>query len=152
MLKRKADIPNLKHLVSLPKGGTMIKNSLTYGNFRFGVVDDDDVKKDTFRMRYEVYAEEFGFERKEDHPGGLETDAYEEESIHFACLNEDDSVVGTIRLVLSSDKGFPIEHATKITFIGDKPQKNKIAEISRLTVTKDLRRRKEDGCMEWRDI
>jgi N-acyl amino acid synthase of PEP-CTERM/exosortase system len=123
----------------------MIKNSLTYGKFRFGVVDDDDVKKDTFRMRFEVYAEEFGFERKEDHPGGLETDAYENNSIHFACLNENDSVVGTIRLVLDSDKGFPIEHATEITFIGPKPEKHKIAEISRLTVSKDLRRRKEDG-------
>ncbi len=123
----------------------MIKNTLTYGKFRFGVVDDDDVKKDTFRMRYEVYAEEFGFERKEDHPGGLETDAYEDDSIHFACLNDTDSVVGTIRLVLDSDKGFPIEHAVKTTFIGEMPERKKIAEISRLTVSRDLRRRKEDG-------
>ncbi|ACN15118.1 putative long-chain N-acyl amino acid synthase [Desulforapulum autotrophicum HRM2] len=123
----------------------MIKNTLTYGKFRFGVVDDDDVKKDTFRMRYEVYAEEFGFERKEDHPDGLETDEYEDNSIHFACLNDTDSVVGTIRLVLDSDKGFPIEHAVKTTFIGEKPDRSKIAEISRLTVSKDLRRRKEDG-------
>jgi N-acyl amino acid synthase of PEP-CTERM/exosortase system len=123
----------------------MIKNIMSYDKFRFGIVDDDEVKKDTFRMRYEVYAEEFGFEKKEDHPDGLETDEYENESVHFACLIETDSVVGTIRLVLDSEKGFPIEHAVETQFIGEKPDRGKIAEISRLTLSKDLRRRKEDG-------
>ena len=123
----------------------MISNSIAYDRFRFGQVIDDDVLKDTFRMRYEVYVDEFGFENKADHPDGLETDEYEDNSIHFACLNETDSVVGTIRLVRHSDKGFPIEHATKLTIPGQKPEPDKIGEISRLTVTKDLRRRKEDG-------
>ena len=123
----------------------MISKSITYGKFRFGQVDDKDVLKDTFKMRYEVYVQEFGFEKKEDHPNGFEMDDFENESIHFACLNESDSVVGTIRLVLSSPKGFPIEHAVETTFIGEKPHPSKIAEISRLTVSKDLRRRKEDG-------
>ena len=98
----------------------MISKSLTYDRFRFGQAIDDDVLKDTFRMRYEVYVDEFGFEDEADHPDGLETDEYEKESIHFACLNETDSVVGTIRLVLHSDKGFPIEHATKLNFTGEK--------------------------------
>ncbi|MCP4672198.1 MAG: PEP-CTERM/exosortase system-associated acyltransferase [Desulfobacula sp.] len=123
----------------------MLNKRVTYGNFRFGIVENEEVKKDTFRMRYEVYAEEFGFEKKEDHPDGLETDEYENESLHFACLNQNDSVIGTIRLVLDSDKGFPIEHAVETKFIGKKPDRSKIAEISRLTVSKDLRRRKEDG-------
>ncbi|WP_320041063.1 PEP-CTERM/exosortase system-associated acyltransferase [uncultured Desulfobacter sp.] len=123
----------------------MISNSITYDRFRFGQVIDDDVLKDTFRMRYEVYVDEFGFENKADHPSGLETDEYEQDSIHFACLNETDSVVGTIRLVRNSDKGFPIEHATELRLPGQKPEPDKIGEISRLTVTKDLRRRKEDG-------
>ena len=60
-------------------------------------------------------------------------------------MNEHDSVVGTIRLVLDSDKGFPIEHAVETEFVGEKPHRSRIAEISRLTVSKDLRRRKEDG-------
>ena len=123
----------------------MISKSLTYDRFRFGQVIDYDLLKDTFRMRYEVYVDEFGFEDEADHPDGLETDEYEKESIHFACLNETDSVVGTIRLVLHSDKGFPIEHATKLNFTGEKPEPDKTGEISRLTVSKGLRRRKEDG-------
>jgi N-acyl amino acid synthase of PEP-CTERM/exosortase system len=123
----------------------MKKKYITYGNFRFGLVDNEDVLEDTFRMRYEVYVDEFGFENKDDHPNGFETDDYEKESIHFACLNKNDSVVGTIRLVLDSNKGFPIEHAVETTFIGEKPDRSKIGEISRLTVSRDLRRRKEDG-------
>ncbi|PID78186.1 MAG: long-chain N-acyl amino acid synthase [Deltaproteobacteria bacterium] len=123
----------------------MIRDIQTYGRFKFGVVNDEKVKEDTFRMRYEVYVQEFGFEKKEDHPGGLETDDWENESIHLACLNENDSVVGTIRLVLNSEKGFPIEKTGDLSFIGEKPDNDKIAEISRLTVSKDLRRRKEDG-------
>jgi len=123
----------------------MIDKSIQYGRFKFGLVNDEDLLKDTFRIRYEVYVDEFGFEKKEDHPDGLETDDYENESIHFACLNEKNSVVGTIRLVLNSSKCFPIEHVTKTNFVGEKPERSKIAEISRLTVSRDLRRRREDG-------
>ena len=123
----------------------MIDKSIQYGKFRFGRVERKDVLEDTFRMRHEVYVQEFGFERASDHPNGLETDDYEKESIHFACINENDSVVGTLRLVLYSDKSFPIEHAVETSFVGPKPDRSKIGEISRLTVSKDLRRRKEDG-------
>ena len=118
---------------------------LEYGRFRFGKVSDKKILEETFKLRYEVYVEEFSFESKADHPDGLETDNFEDESVHFACLNEYDEVMGTIRLVLDSEKGFPIEHAADISFTGEMPERNKIGEISRLTVKKDLRRRKEDG-------
>lgn len=123
----------------------MSSGDISYGNFRFCLIKDKELLQDSFRMRYEVYVQEFGFEKKEDHPDGLETDEYENDSIHFACINENDSVIGTIRLVLNSDKGFPIDHVVETSFIGEKPDPSKIAEISRLTVSKDLRRRKEDG-------
>jgi N-acyl-L-homoserine lactone synthetase len=64
----------------------MAANSITYGKFTFGLVEDEQILTDTFRMRHEVYVQEFGFERAEDHPNGLETDEYENESVHFACL------------------------------------------------------------------
>lgn len=124
----------------------MIKNDIQYGDFRFGRVLDKNVLEDTFRLRYEVYVEEFGFEKREDHSDGFETDIFDDNSIHFACLNKHDSVVGTIRLVFDKNNiGFPIEHAAETNFIGKKPNASKIAEISRLTVSRDIRRRKEDG-------
>ena len=118
---------------------------LQYEKFKFVQADSEDIKKETYRLRYRTYVEEFGFEKVEDHPGGLETDEYESNSIHFAALNEHNDVIGTIRLVLHSEKGFPVEHAVKTTFIGEKPPPDRIAEISRLTVSKDIRRRREDG-------
>ena len=118
---------------------------LRYGRFSFVEAKNEEIKKKIYQLRYEVYVKEFGFEKPEDHPGGLETDEYEKYSKHFAAIDDDGEVIGTIRLVLCSEKGFPIEHATKVSFIGEKPPPEKIAEISRLAVSKKYRRRREDG-------
>jgi N-acyl amino acid synthase of PEP-CTERM/exosortase system len=113
--------------------------------YKFLQANSEKLKRDIYKLRYNVYAEEFGFEKKEDHPGGYEKDEYDENSIHFAALDENDEVIGTVRLVLNSEKGFPIEHAVKTKFIGDKPSPDKITEISRLAVSRNFRRRKKDG-------
>jgi N-acyl amino acid synthase of PEP-CTERM/exosortase system len=118
---------------------------LESGKFKFIQADSEDLKKEIYRLRYKVYVEEFGFEKPEDHPGGLETDEYEPYSTHFAALKGDNDVIGTVRLVHHSEKDFPIEHAVETTFIGEKPPLEKIGEISRLAVSGDFRRRKEDG-------
>ena len=118
---------------------------LNYGKFKFVQADSEDLKQEIYRLRYRVYVEEFGFERPEDHPGGLETDEYEPHSIHLAALNDKNDVIGTIRLVLHSEMGFPIEHAVKTTFIGEKPPPDRMGEISRLAIDHYYRRRKENG-------
>jgi N-acyl amino acid synthase of PEP-CTERM/exosortase system len=116
----------------------------TLGNFAFTRAESEDLRNETYRLRYNIYVEEFGFEKPEDHPGGLETDDYEDASIHFAALYHD-KVIGTIRLILDSEKGFPIEHAVQTTFVGQKPPSSKIGEVSRLAVSREFRRRREDG-------
>ena len=113
--------------------------------FRFVQADSEELKKEIYRLRYQVYVQEYGFERAEDHPGGLETDEFEPYSIHLAALDEISEVIGTIRMVLHSEKGFPIEHAVETHFIGERPPPERIAEISRLAVARKYRRRKEDG-------
>ncbi|MDL1967693.1 MAG: PEP-CTERM/exosortase system-associated acyltransferase [Deltaproteobacteria bacterium] len=118
---------------------------LSIKNFKFIQADSEDLKNAIYQLRYKVYVEEFAFEKKEDHPNGYEKDEYDENSIHFAALDGNDEVVGAVRLVLNSEKGFPIEHAVKTKFIGDKPSLDKITEISRLAVSSNFRRRKEDG-------
>ncbi|HDQ40530.1 MAG TPA: PEP-CTERM/exosortase system-associated acyltransferase [Desulfonatronum sp.] len=117
----------------------------TLGQFKFLLADTEDLKNEIFRLRYRVYVEEFGFEKPSDHPGGLEMDEYDPYSIHFAALNENDKVVGTIRMIMDSSKGFPMEKAAKFAFIGEKPSPSKISEISRLAVERNYRRRLEDG-------
>ena len=49
----------------------MIDKSIQYGKFRFGIVNNKDVLKDTFRMRHEVYVQEFGFEKAGVFPNRL---------------------------------------------------------------------------------
>jgi len=116
--------------------------------FKFIIATDDSIKEQIYRLRYDVYAMEFGFEKLEDHPSGLEFDAYDRDAVHFAALydvGETTAVIGTMRLVLDSENGFPIEHAAKLEHNIKIPGRNKIAEISRLAVSSMFRRRQEDG-------
>ena len=117
---------------------------IAYGNFRFREARPADLKR-IFRLRYEVYAIEFGFENPADFPDKLEKDAYDDHSVHFVALNTDDAVIGTVRMILHSPKGFPVEHAAEITGFHDKPAPEHLTEVSRLAVSKRLRRRPEDG-------
>lgn len=116
---------------------------------KFIEVDSDFLKKEIYKLRYDVYVNEFGFEKKEDHPSGLESDIYDHHSVELAALEQVNAnkhqVIGTIRLILHSEHGFPIENATPINFSDQKPPIDKIAEISRLAISKDYRRRQGDG-------
>ena len=47
----------------------------TYGNFKFLEADSEDLKSKIFRLRYEVYALEFGFENPDEFPDNFEKDA-----------------------------------------------------------------------------
>lgn len=116
---------------------------------RFVEVDSEFLKKKVYKLRYDVYVSEFGFENKEDHPGGLEKDIYDPHSVELAAIEKIDDntekVIGTIRLILHSEHGLPIENAVPLNFRDAKTPVNKIAEISRLTICRDYRRRQHDG-------
>lgn len=116
---------------------------------KFVEVDSEFLKKEIYKLRYDVYVSEFGFETKEDHPSGLEKDIYDPYSVELAAIEQLDAetqkVIGTIRLILHSKHGFPIENVAPLDFLDEKPPINKIAEISRLTISREYRRRHEDG-------
>lgn len=118
---------------------------LEYGKFKFCEATTDEERNSIYRLRYEVYALEFGFENPYDFPDKLEQDQYDPYSVHFIALNEYNETIGTVRMILNSKKGFPVEHASEITNFDDKPAPEMITEISRLAVSKMLRRRPEDG-------
>ncbi len=44
------------------------------GDFRFLVVTSPAMMEAIHRLRYQVYVEEYGYEKPEDHPDGLEKD------------------------------------------------------------------------------
>lgn len=107
---------------------------------------DDPLISEVYRLRYKVYCEEWGFEKPEDHPGGLETDEYDPHSVHLGAFSQESgNLIGTIRLILNSDLGFPIEKHCALDAGLSSLNKDKVAEISRLAVSKEYRKRAVDG-------
>lgn len=100
-----------------------------------------------YQLRFQVYCHECHFLNAHDYPSGLEIDGYDQQSIHFAAVNEDGDVVGTMRMILPGKEIFPIEkHCPNIVIQKDAfPGIINFAEISRLVITKNMRRRKNDG-------
>jgi N-acyl amino acid synthase of PEP-CTERM/exosortase system len=108
--------------------------------------------EDTFRLRYKIYCEERGFEKLEDHPDGIETDKYDSHSLHFAYYNQSGQLVGTVRIILDSEDGFPIERHCQLHSNRPALDKSRLGEISRLALSKDVRRRAEDAYIYYDGI
>ena len=113
--------------------------------FTFKKVDSEELLKETYRIRYEVYCQECGFLPTSDYPDGLEIDKYDKHSIHFAAFADGD-LIGTTRMVMSSDLGYPLhEHCKVISVNESELPRNGLVEVSRLALRKTFRRRREDG-------
>lgn len=104
--------------------------------------------EEIYRLRYKVYCDEWGFERPEDHPARIECDLFDDHSSHFAAIRKDSGqLIGTVRIILNSPRGFPIEHHCAIDADLNGIDRERIAEISRFAVSKEYRRRLTDRIM-----
>lgn len=118
---------------------------ITLGDFKFVVATTPFLLEGVYRLRYQVYVDEFGYEHAGDHLEGKETDEWDPFSIHMAALNPEGDVIGTIRLVLNSVAGLPTLNAVAPFYQDRNPQSRHIGEVSRLAVARSFRRRVEDG-------
>ncbi|MEJ2200383.1 MAG: PEP-CTERM/exosortase system-associated acyltransferase [Desulfuromonadaceae bacterium] len=118
-------------------------------DFLFHKIERKDPRiKELFLLRYQVYCTECQFESPDDHPSGMESDEYDEHSVHFcAVIKETDEIIGTVRIILPSERGFPIEYHCDLN--SDRPSVNRncVGEISRLAISKDYRRRAVDQAL-----
>jgi N-acyl amino acid synthase of PEP-CTERM/exosortase system len=114
-----------------------------HGKMRYIEATSESLMDAVYRLRYEIYVKECGFERADEHPGGKEKDIYDPSSIHFVALTGEQTVVATIRMILDSSVGFPTEDVANTVFLGEKPASSKISEVSRLAVLPSYRRRPE---------
>ncbi|OGP16683.1 MAG: hypothetical protein A2V21_305210 [Deltaproteobacteria bacterium GWC2_55_46] len=112
--------------------------------FTFKRVETEDELKEVFKLRYQVYCLECGFESTADHPSGTERDEYDEHSVHFIAKDRHDNIVGTVRLIKSSELGFPIEKHCKTRLDTSQVPKDSAVEVSRLAISKLYRRRAGD--------
>ncbi len=129
--------------------------SESFGRY-FQVVPADTPasREQVHRIRYQVYCREFGYERDEDCPGGLEQDAYDAQSRHSLLIHRPSGIAaGCVRLVLSRPDdpaaALPFERYCSASLdrsIVD-PRAlppGSFGEFSRLAVLGSFRRRKTD--------
>ena len=103
----------------------------------------DELRREVYKLRFQVYCNETCFEDPLQHPGEIEYDEYDSNSIHYLIRHRRSSAyAATTRLILpsalDSEKLFPIEvHSTidNLELLRDLPR-NKIAEVSRFCVSK----------------
>jgi N-acyl amino acid synthase of PEP-CTERM/exosortase system len=120
--------------------------------FQVIFADTPELKEEVYRIRYEVYCEELGYEDANDFLGGLEKDVYDKRSRHCLLLHRSSGVyAGCIRLVLpdivNRETTFPFERscAGKLHQELVKPvfaHRHLLGEYSRLAVPEQFRRRK----------
>lgn len=109
-------------------------------------LSETKVMEAIYRLRLQVYGHECGFIDPADYPDGMERDEYDAQSQHFAIIGEQDHLIGAMRLILPGERPLPIERYCPNVKLSDDaaPDKN-TAEISRLVISKRIRRRRNDG-------
>lgn len=115
------------------------------------LADTDELREQVFRLRYEVYSRELGWEDPANFPDGLERDSFDSRSLH--CLihhRPTGALAGTVRLVLPDPQEpyapFPFELTCRGRLHGEfsDPRaidRRRACEISRLAVVSTFRRR-----------
>ena len=110
-----------------------------------------ELRERVHRLRYDVYCREFHYEREEDCPGGQERDAYDSHSLHLLIVHKaTQSGAGCVRMVQPppDDPALPLPMERYCGHTLHHPERHPgrlprdhLAEISRLAVHTDFRRR-----------
>ncbi len=93
------------------------------------ILDQSDIRlQECYRLRYQIYCEEKNWLSAEDYPNQLETDEYDEHSLHIAMFS-DNKLEAYCRLILPQPKDLPIKEHVTVDF-----DRDKCIEISRFIV------------------
>jgi N-acyl amino acid synthase of PEP-CTERM/exosortase system len=118
-------------------------------HFKFGYVRFDEnpsMNRELFSLRFKVYCLECGFLDPKEYADELETDEFDNRSVHFTAHNLENELVGSVRLVLPAfEERFPFEdHCLELFADGFRPPRQQSGEVSRLVVKQNYRRRVGD--------
>src|SRR5262249_25539974 len=93
------------------------------------------------RLRYQVYCLERRFLDVRAYPECREADRYDDHAVHLAATDVSGEVAATLRLVLDSPLGFPVEdRGVKLCPEFDALPRGRTGEVSRLIVAPEHRR------------
>jgi len=112
----------------------------------------EELKREVYKLRYQVYCTETGFEDHDKFPDYLETDEYDSRSSHYLVRHRKLGIyMATTRIILpDAEKLFPIEKHSlidRVDLLKTMPRSN-LAELSRFCVSKELRQRKDEQQQE----
>jgi N-acyl amino acid synthase of PEP-CTERM/exosortase system len=106
---------------------------------------DDPKLQVAFRLRFQVYCLECGFLPAERYPDRMESDEFDDTSAHFCSYDRLDRMAGYVRLVSPDDAGrLPFQYHGPTHPELRMPIGGDCAEISRLMVREEYRRRRSD--------
>ncbi len=107
---------------------------------------DNALMQQVFELRYQVYCVEMGFLPVDNYPDRCEIDEYDAISAHFCAFNLRNELVGYVRLVPPDlTQSFPFQsHCHELLAGAGLAPPEQAAEISRLMVSHDYRRRRGD--------
>ncbi len=106
------------------------------------------LKQEAYKLRYQVYCLETGFENARACPGGLERDEYDSYSAHYLIRHRKSmTFAATTRLILPSGMPFPVERHTQITdsSVPRTIPREYLAEASRFCVSKAFKKRQHEA-------
>ena len=112
----------------------------------------DELKIEVYKLRYQVYCIENNFESPNQFPDQLESDGFDQHSIHYLIRHrKSGNFAATTRLILPNTNNpeilFPLELYCKIdNFAVMQPiARENLAEVSRFCVSKAFKNRRNEG-------
>ena len=111
-------------------------------HFELVRADTDELRDLVYRLRYQVYAHERGFENPDDHPEGRESDGFDAHALHILLRHRGSGiVVGTARLVLPRaddlSNSFPVQALSSHSILHDPDVARHAVEFSRLAISRE---------------
>ncbi len=112
----------------------------------------DELKKESYKLRYHIYCLETGFENPEQYPDGMEYDDDDVRSVHYLIRHrKSGEYAATVRLILPyenrPDELLPIEKHFKFDNVAvtQAISRQHLGEVSRFCVSKSFKRRRNEA-------
>lgn len=125
-----------------------------FERFSLELATSEELRMESYRLRHRIYVKELTYERAEDFPDGVESDAWDRRALPVLLRHQASRrFIGCVRLIVADPKDparpFPFEAATADDLIRRSATfrntpRERIGEVSRLAVVREFRRRKVD--------
>lgn len=104
---------------------------------RLVVCETNEQLRQAQRLRYDVFCLEKGWIDAATCQGGIETDDYDDDAVHFLVFHDDGTLLGTSRLLQGSCQELPAARYIDLEALGLDPAR--VVEVSRMATKRSSR-------------